>query len=613
MAIELSFPTTFKYVVRLDRVKVRLISPDEKDQWNELVQQHHSLHSAKLAGNQLRYVAEIYGKCVALLSFSAPSYHLKGRDEWIGWSEEQLAQRRHFVVQNSRLLIMPDVTLNNLASCVLSLCSKRLCADWEANFHHPVVLIETFVDPAYHRGTCYKASNWIRLGETQGFKRSGKGFYQSHGSPKALWVHPLQGDVQKILSAQELPAKLRAHEKPLSSAYVVAKLSRKPLDSLYDHLRIIKDHRAKKGRRHSLSSCLSIVVCGIVAGCKGLTECAELAKSLNQCQRQALMTRYNMTSKKHEVPSYSTLWRTVAGTDPQEFETIVGKWLHQQKEELPKAICIDGKALRATLDEHQKGHYAVSAVSHNPRDDFFFEQTMVECKSHEDEAARNIIAFIPTLKGVTVTLDALHNQAQTMNLIVDDKQGDFLLNVKMNTPQLRSSIENLFINSPTEPATCQTDDKEHGRREIRTIKVLDITPEQTNWPHTYKAAMLTRQRDIIRQGETISSGSETTYWVSSHQGDKINAEQLLGMARGHWTIENKLHHKKDRSMDEDRYQARNGIARIMSYIKSLVALVLDGVKKTLNVVQRRLTMKPHLLTRFMTGSSLSDWKQCCLN
>lgn len=613
MDIQLSFPTSFEYVIRLDRVKVRLINPDEKDEWDELMQKHHFLHSAKLAGNQLRYVAELYGKCVALLSFSAPSYHLKGRDKWIGWSEEQLAQRRHFVVQNSRLLIMPDITLNNLSSRILSLCSKRLNADWEANFGHPVMLIETFVDPAYHRGTCYKAANWIRLGETQGFKRSGKGFYESHGSPKALWVHPLQSDVQKILSAQELPAKLMAHEKPISSAYVVAKLPLKPLDSLYDHLRTIKDNREKKGLRHSLASCLSIVVCGLLAGCKGLTECAELAKSLNQRQRQVLMTRYNMTSKKHEVPSYSTLWRTVAGTNPQEFETIVGKWFHRQKDGLPKAICIDGKALRATLDKHQKGYYAVSAVAHNPAEDFFFEQTMIECKSHEDEAARNIIASTPTLKGVTVTLDALHNQSQTMNLIVDEKQGDFLLNVKKNTPQLRSSIENLFINPPVEPASCRTDGKEHGRREIRTIKVLDITPEKTNWPHTYKAAMLTRERYTIRQGETIDSESETTYWVASHQGDKINAKQLLERTRGHWTIENKLHHKKDRSMDEDRYQARNGVARIMSYVKSLVALILDVPKKTLNVVQRRLAMKPHLLTRWMTGSSLIKWKQCNLN
>ena len=381
MAIGLSFPTSFKYVIRLDRVTVRLIDTDEKDQWDELMREHHFIHSAHLPGNQLRYVAELYGKCVALLSFSAASYHLKGRDEWIGWSEEQLAQRRHFVVQNSRLLIMPDVTLQNLSSRVLSLCLNRLSTDWEAHFGHPALLVETFVNPAYHRGTCYKAANWTRLGETQGFKRSSQGFYESHGSPKALWVYPLRPDVQEVLSSQELPVELAAHEKPISSAYVVSKLSIEPLDSLYSHLRAITDYRGKQGRRHSLASCLSIVVCGILAGSKGLSECAELGNSLNQRQRQALMTRYNWITGQYEVPSHTTLWRTVAGTDPQEFETIVGKWFHQQKNELPKAISIDGKALRGTLDENQKGHYAVSAVPHKPTDDFFFRKPWLSAKA----------------------------------------------------------------------------------------------------------------------------------------------------------------------------------------------------------------------------------------
>ena len=168
------------------------------------------------------------------------------------------------------------------------------------------------------------------------------------------------------------------------------------------------------------------------------------------------------------------------------------------------------------------------------------------------------------------------------------------------------------MNSPVEPASFQTEDKGHGRHEIRTIKVLDIKPEQTGWPHTYKAATLTREREIIRQGKTIHSEPETVYLVASHQGDKVNAKQLLELARGHWTIENKLHHKKDRTMDEDRYQARNGVARIMCYIRSLTALITDIPKKSLNVVQRRLTLKPHLLTRLIAGSSLVKWKQCCL-
>jgi len=374
MAIKLSFPSTRKYRMRLNRVTVRLIEDDEKDQWNKLVKEHHFLNSSRLAGNQLRYVAELYGRCVALLSFSASSYHLGLRDNWIGWSEEQLFQRRHFIVQNSRLLIMPDVTLKNLSSRVLSLCLKRLNTDWQTHFGHPVLLVETFVDPAYHRGTCYHAANWIRLGETKGFQRSSRGYYQSHGSPKALWIHPLRPDVQEILSSAQLTPELATSEIKLSSKYLLAKLPTESLNSLFDHLKTITDPRRRKGRRHTLASCLSVVVCGTLAGCDGLTECAELADSLNQPQRRALRTRYNLYTKKYEVPSYSTLWRTLAGTDPEEFEYVVKQWICQQQPKLPEAISIDGKALRATLDKNQKGHYVVSAVPHNLENDFFFRK-----------------------------------------------------------------------------------------------------------------------------------------------------------------------------------------------------------------------------------------------
>ena len=613
MAIKLSFPSTHKPIMRLNRVTVRLIKEDEKNQWDKLVKEHHFLNSSRLAGNQLRYVAELYGKCVALLSFSASSYHLRLRDNWIGWSEEQLFQRRHFIVQNSRLLIMPDVTLKNLSSRVLSLCLKRLNADWQTHFGHPVLLVETFVDPAYHRGTCYNAANWIRLGETKGFKRSSRGYYESHGSPKALWIRPLRSDVQEILSSAQLPPHLAASEKELSSKYRLAKLPTESLNSLFDHLNTITDSRRRKGRRHNLASCLAVVACGTLAGCEGLTECAELAANLNQPQRQALRTRYNLNTRKYEVPSYSTLWRTIARTDPEEFEYVVKQWICQQHSKLPEAISIDGKALRATLDKNQKGHYVVSAVPHNLEKDFYFSQSMIECKTHEDEAARNIIASIPTLKGVTVTVDPLHNQKETANLIVDEKQGDFLFQVKKNTSKLYTFIENLFANPPVPPERAQQKNKGHGRHEKRTIEVLEIAPQQSGWPHTYKAAKLTREREIIRKGKVIDDQPETTYLVSSHKGNNINAKRLLDLSRGHWTIENKLHHKKDRSMDEDRYRARNGVARIMSCIRSVTTLIFGSSKKTQNVIQRKLSTKPHLLTQFIMCNSLIKWKLCFLN
>jgi len=237
---------------------------------------------------------------------------------------------------------------------------------------------------------------------------------------------------------------------------------------------------------------------------------------------------------------------------------------------------------------------------------------MVRCKSHEDEAARNIIASTPTLKGVTVTLDALHSQKETADLIVKDKKGDFLLCVKKNTPKLYQSLKNLFDKPRTVPKKFCSKEKAHGRLEKRLIEVIDINPQKTSWPHTFKAARLTRKRDLIRKGQTVRSGSETVYLVSSHQGNTIGPKKLLEIARNHWAIENKLHFKKDRTMDEDRYNARNGVARIMSCIRSMAALILRLKKKSTTIIQRRLNLNLSSLIQICKCKSLSKWRLCFL-
>ena len=128
---------------------------------------------------------------VALLSFSAAALKCSARDRWIGWDFRHQYDRLKLVTNNSRFLILPDWHFPNLASRILSLCQKRLAADWQAAFGHPVVLLETFVDPQRFRGTIYKAANWIYVGDTKGFHRTRKGYSATAGSPKMVFVKPL--------------------------------------------------------------------------------------------------------------------------------------------------------------------------------------------------------------------------------------------------------------------------------------------------------------------------------------------------------------------------------------------------------------------------------------
>lgn len=118
-------------------------------------EEKHYLHEAGLTGQLLRYVAELDGQWVALLAFSAASFHLKAREQWIGWSPRQRARRLALVLNNSRWLVLPErQRYPKLASRALGLGLRRLSADWQERWKHTVVLVESFVDETQCRGTC---------------------------------------------------------------------------------------------------------------------------------------------------------------------------------------------------------------------------------------------------------------------------------------------------------------------------------------------------------------------------------------------------------------------------------------------------------------------------
>jgi hypothetical protein len=105
---------------------------------------------------------------VAALAWSSSAHGLSCRDQFIGWSVEAKRRNRHLLAYNSRFLIPPWVEVPHLASHVLGRMARLLPVDWRRIYGHPVYFLETFVDPTRHRGTCYRAANWIVLGQTFG-------------------------------------------------------------------------------------------------------------------------------------------------------------------------------------------------------------------------------------------------------------------------------------------------------------------------------------------------------------------------------------------------------------------------------------------------------------
>lgn len=131
----------------LREVLLRPIGRLEEQRFGELMQEHHYLGRLPKISESLWYIALRRDQWVALLSFSAAAWKCAARDQWIGWSSHFQYARLELVVNNSRFLILPDCHIPNLGSRILSLCQKRPASDWQDSFGHPVVLIETFVDP----------------------------------------------------------------------------------------------------------------------------------------------------------------------------------------------------------------------------------------------------------------------------------------------------------------------------------------------------------------------------------------------------------------------------------------------------------------------------------
>lgn len=156
----------------LKKITLQVVQPNKQKYFQSLMETHHYLGALPKIGHTLWYVALYENKWVALLCFSAAAWKCAARDQWIGWRFRYQYDRLHLIANNSRFLILPEHHYPNLASRILSLCERRISQDWQKHFGHPLLLLETFVDPLYFHGTIYRAANWEHVGDTRGFHRT---------------------------------------------------------------------------------------------------------------------------------------------------------------------------------------------------------------------------------------------------------------------------------------------------------------------------------------------------------------------------------------------------------------------------------------------------------
>jgi len=167
--------------------------------FNGLLEHYHYLGYTQPVGEQLKYLVQARGRPIACLAWSSAPRHLGSRDRFIGWLAQARRQNIRFLAYNSRFLILPWVKVPHLASHLLGRVARRLPLDWERVYGHSLYLLETFVDPERFRGTCYRAANWILVGQTTGRGKAAPS-KKPNRPIKQVWVLPLVQDFRQRLA-----------------------------------------------------------------------------------------------------------------------------------------------------------------------------------------------------------------------------------------------------------------------------------------------------------------------------------------------------------------------------------------------------------------------------
>ena len=416
----------------LDEVCVGLATPVQIPRIHQLLCQHHYLGSLRPVGQRLYYIARnAAGQWVAVLVFSAAAKHLKHRDEWIGWSEEQRRRRLSLVTNNSRFLLLPDFSVPNLGSRVLRLTLARLREDWQARYGHPVEVVETFVDPEQFYGTVYTASGWTELGRTDGWGRCQRDYYVKHDKPKRLFVRPLRRAACRSLQAEHLKPELAVVE-----AKVPARCTQRvqEIGSIVDHFKALPEYRGRV-ESYPLFSLASLIFLAMLCEApRGQTDLAKFAGGLNQGQRRALGIRRNRQGK-YPAPCQSTFSRFLAGIDAAQLNERLLQIQRLLRGPAPRELVVmDGKE-----PKHGSGASILTAVTVPSQ--HYLGSALVDQKTNEIPVAQQKLIPALDLAGRFVSLDALHTQDETARSVVLEAGGHYLLTVKDNQPTLRANIE----------------------------------------------------------------------------------------------------------------------------------------------------------------------------
>ena len=350
-------------MVDLSRVSLDVVTKVDEARFRAVMQEHHFLGDAQPRSETIRYVAHCGGRWLALAMFSASALSCAARDNWIGWERGSQFSRLHLVTNNARFLVLPG-GVPNLGSRVLSLRARRLVRDWPLRFGHEVLLVETFVDPARHRGTVYRAAKWLEVGQTRGFARMGNGD-TVHGRPKLVFLYPLCRDARSRLRTAHLDPGLHKGVPKMT-------LTAAQMRSLPDDFRQVEDPRRRQGLRHSLPSVLSLATAATLAGMRGYKEISEWVQDQSQAVLSYFKPRFD---QGRDIPPGRTVIRDVlVRVSPDAFDAALRQW-NEDHGGPDSALAIDGKTMRGAVDADGVKTHVMGIVGHDTRKSYAKEKS----------------------------------------------------------------------------------------------------------------------------------------------------------------------------------------------------------------------------------------------
>ena len=343
--------------IALSELQVRPVERSEEERYQEQMAQHHYLGALPKIGETLWYVATWRTQWVAQLNFSAAALKCGVRDRWIGWDFRSQYGRLKLIANNSRFLILPDWHRPNVGSRVLALTERRVVADWQARFGHPLLLLETFVDPRRFHGGVYRAANWLELGLTQGYRRTREGYSAVADAPKRVFVRALHRDPRAHLTHPD-----RNHLQLTGAAKIM--LNAQQMRSLPQCFTSITDPRRAQGRRHRLAVVLAIAAGAILCGMRGYKAIANWAGALSQPARERFGCRRE--NGRYLVPSEFVIRDCLVRIEPGALDQALNAW-NQAWGGQDTALAIDGKTMKNATDAAGRQTHIMSVVGHDSK------------------------------------------------------------------------------------------------------------------------------------------------------------------------------------------------------------------------------------------------------